>query len=130
MAAMKLDRILLKLLAVRPELAGFTLARLALIAGRSRGMRAGSSLMKCETRFTDDTRSRRRVAERVLFSTARITSARCVCAEPAADPTETVVLDFVIMAWLLVSGLTELVSGGQVVTGADFREFYHIIQQP
>src|ERR1700758_555553 len=63
-AAMKLDRILARLLPVKPAATGLTLASLALIAGRSSGIRAGSSPSKSATRLIDEFRSRRRVSER------------------------------------------------------------------
>ena len=57
-AAMKSDRMLLKLLLVRPAATGLTAASLALIAGRSSGMRAGSSPSNDATRLTAERRSR------------------------------------------------------------------------
>ena len=54
---------LLKVFLVRPAATGLTVASLALIAGRSSGMRAGSSSSRDATRITAERRSRRRVTE-------------------------------------------------------------------
>src|SRR5450759_2370429 len=78
MAAKKLDLMLLKLLLVRPAATGLTVASLALIAGRSRGMRAGSSPTNNATRLIEERRSRNRVSERALSLRAMRTSLRFI----------------------------------------------------
>ncbi len=61
-AARKSERILAKRLVVIPTATGLTAASRALIAPISSAMAAGSSPSRMATRFTAETRSRRRVA--------------------------------------------------------------------
>ncbi len=76
-AARKSERMLAMVLGVSPAATGLMAPSLALIAGRSSGMRAGSSASKAATRFTADRRSLRRVSEsKVLPSKAAMTCAK------------------------------------------------------
>src|SRR5438128_1128710 len=79
-AAIKLDRMLLKLLLVKPAATGLTVASLVLIAGRSSGTRAGSSPTNSATRLIDERRSRSRVSEALWLFRAMSTSMRFIWA--------------------------------------------------
>ena len=88
-AATKSDRMLLKVLPVRPAAAGLTAASLALIAGSSSGIRAGSSPTSTATRFIAEQRSRSRVSERALWPfRAKRTSMRVIWVGVAGPPRE------------------------------------------
>ena len=88
-AARKSERMLAKRLAVRPNAAGLTLARRALIAPISSGIAAGSFPNMMATRFVADFRSRNRVPESPLArSREASTSARVMGSAKAVAPVE------------------------------------------
>src|SRR5262249_34131052 len=117
-APRRLVRMLLNVLRLRPETAGAMAASLALIAGRSSGMRPASSPNRSATRLTDERRSRRRVSERpVVASSAGRRSARVVGRVGATGTRVRAFLgDFLGIAFFLVFGK---VRGGLGRTGLD-----------
>src|SRR5262249_43004687 len=121
---------LAKRLAVRSAATGLTAASPTLIAPRSSTMAPGSFPSRNATRFTADFRSRSRVPDtppgrsKLASREANVTGS----AEAAAC-WGVLRLGFFVMT----SSFREFrvgsraVSGGQVVTGADIRDIYYII---
>src|SRR5216684_750971 len=128
-AAIKSDRMLLKLLLLRPAATGLMGASLELIAGISSSTRAGSSPNKVATLLTAERRSRRRVTESVSSpSTTWRTSCRVTVV--SAPPEEAFVLRLIFIATSFreLMARSEPVSGGHGLPGVDIRVFYHRTQ--
>ena len=116
-AARKSERILAKRLVVMPTATGLTAASRALIAAISSAMAAGSSPSRIATRFTAETRSRRRVAESLPCALQGGQHARQGTGS-AGRGVGAFVLAFLGHA-ILLSGASGLVPSGLGRTGGD-----------
>jgi hypothetical protein len=125
-AARKSERILARRLVEIPTATGLTAASRVLIAPISSGMAAGSSPSRMATRFTADTRSRRRVAASLPWPSRAVRTPARVRGT-AGRGMGAFCRRFLLMRFLLreLRAWPRAVSGGQGVTGADIRELYH-----